>query len=171
MNILKTKLTKKSFYLKGNHLYTCVPMLLAFVLLTGCQNKEEEKVTVKEVKKETNEAMKASANFIQQKKDKKLKQLTSEMNRMEKNLKTLKNKAESKLDENMKATVKALQERQENFEVALKKFQQNTNTAWEKTAVELDNALKELDQGYQKALNEISLKDNLEDNSDKQNKK
>lgn len=135
--------------------------LIVLIALAGCQ-KKEDKVTIKEVKKETNEAMKASANFIEQKKEKKLQQLTKEMNKMQEKLEALRSKAEDKLDKNMQSTIEALQKRQENFESALREFQRNTNSAWEETTIELDNALKELDEGYKKALNQISLENSAD---------
>ncbi len=147
--------------MKNSTLVSVLTLSSLVCLSGGCNSGEERNVSLKEVRQETDEAVRASMKYVQQSKDERVKALDRELSEMKQELVQLRTEAKLKLSSEMDQMISNLEQRQNEFEKSMKAFQNETDSAWQETAAKLDNAMGELRQGYARAFNELGIPQNI----------
>ncbi len=132
---------------------------LAALALAGCGNGDDQKVTAEKVKKEAKQALDTAIAYGRQKQQEWLKQAEAQYQELKEQgdqlLEQAKQKAAQGQDKAQEALAQ-LAKQQEVVREKLKALQTASGKAWDKAKVELDQAMENLKQAYQKAKEELS---------------
>lgn len=133
--------------------------VLGALALAGCGSGDDQKVTAQQVKKEAKEAVNTAVTYSKQKQDELIAQAQAQYQELEKETSQLMEKAKEKAtagQDKAKEVLADLQKQQAVVQEKLKAMQSASGKAWEKAKVELEEALQNLKQAYQKAKAELS---------------
>ena len=134
-------------------------VVLGALALAGCGSGEDQKVTAQQVKKEAKEAVNTAVTYSKQKQDELIAQAQAQYQELEKETSQLMDKAKEKAtagQDKAKEVLADLQKQQAVVQEKLKAMQSASGKAWEKAKVELEEALQNLKQAYQKAKAELA---------------
>ncbi|MCB2226195.1 MAG: hypothetical protein KQH53_05905 [Desulfarculaceae bacterium] len=132
---------------------------LGALALAGCGDNGDKKVTAEQVKKEAKEAVNTAVAYSKQKQEELMAQAKAQYQELERETSQLMDKAKEKAaagQDKAKEVLADLQKRQAVVQEKLKAMQSASGKAWEKAKVELDEALQNLKQAYQKAKAELA---------------
>ncbi|MDD3581370.1 MAG: hypothetical protein PHW74_10150 [Desulfobacca sp.] len=141
-------------------------MLLTFIICwsVGCGDKpepaqKEPSVTGQDVKEKAKSALDTAAAYLQQQKEQYQKQINDKLQDLDKNTADLKAKLET-LTADAKAKFQEqldnLQQQKQDIQKKLDELQTQGGQAWESAKPELESAMKELNQAYDKAREDLA---------------
>ena len=132
---------------------------LGALALTGCGSGDDQKVTAQQVKKEAKEAVNTAVAYSKQKQEEWFAQAQAQYQELEKEISQLMDKAKERAtagQDKAKDILADLQKWQAVAQEKLKAMQSASGKAWEKAKVELEEALQNLKQAYQRAKAELT---------------
>ncbi|MBU4563568.1 MAG: hypothetical protein KMY53_16800 [Desulfarculus sp.] len=130
----------------------------AVFAMAGCSGNDEQKVTAEQVKKEAKEAVDTAVAYSKQKEDEFMAQVNQQYDSLKKQSDELMQKAKEQAaagKEQAKQALADLQEKQQAVSDKMAAMKDKGGEAWAKAKPELEKALSNLQEAYNKAKAEL----------------
>lgn len=137
---------------------TTLLTVAALLALAGCSGDDEQKITAEQVKKEAKEAVDTAVAYSKQKKDEFMAQVNERYDSLTKQSDELMQKAKEQAaagKEQAKQVLADLQEKQKAVQEQMVALKNKGGEAWAKAKPDLEKALNNLQEAYNKAKAEL----------------